>query len=69
MADRRNPAIGELWRSTWRIPMPKTSVPEGTMLLVVERSKDSCESRVIWDGGTGWVSDFCSFWERVDEAR
>jgi hypothetical protein len=69
MTDRRVPSIGELWRATWSIPMPVCNVPPGTLLLVVGRSKDSCESRVIWDGGTGWVSDFCSFWEPVDEAR
>lgn len=73
MADGRTPLLGELWRVTRTIPMPAAipEVPAGTLLLVVGRAieRGSCESRVVWDGGTGWVSDWCTFWEPVDESR
>jgi len=45
----------------------------GTLLLIVERDMVDTdtgdgESRVVWEGGSGWISDLCIRWERVDAA-
>jgi hypothetical protein len=40
------------------------------VLVIVERQRGMVggESRVIWEGGTGWISDHCVLWEPVDAA-
>jgi hypothetical protein len=65
------PKVGELWRSTATLPLgPLRRIPAGTVLVIVERQRGMVggESRVIWEGGTGWISDHCVMWERVDAA-
>ena len=66
-----NPKVGELWRSTGSIHTPSRVIPPGTLLLVVKRQRGTAggESRVTWGDGAGWVSDHCTLWEPVDEAR
>ena len=63
------PKVGELWRSTGSIHTPSHVIPPGTLLLVVKRQRGTAggESRVTWGDGTGWISDHCVLWERVDE--
>jgi|LauGreDrversion4_2_1035121.scaffolds.fasta_scaffold255905_3 hypothetical protein len=63
--------VGELWRSTGTIHIGLTrAIPPGALLLVVARGEldYAGESRVIWEGGTGWISDQCVLWEPVNEA-
>jgi hypothetical protein len=67
------PKIGELWRSTGRIPLAGgVRIPADTLLLIVDRrpsSSGAYESNVIWDGGTGWINDNCWYWEFINEAE
>jgi hypothetical protein len=65
-----NPKIGELWRSTGDIYTGFRKIPQDTILIVTERQWGPAggESRVLWDGGTGWISDRCTLWEPVNEA-
>jgi hypothetical protein len=63
--------VGELWRSTGRIMDGAGKwIPPGALLLVVARGEGDYagESRVIWEGGYGWISDQCVLWEPVNEA-
>ncbi len=64
------PKVGELWRSTGTIHVGLVrKIPPGTILIVTERQQGPAggESRVLWGDGTGWISDHCVLWERVDE--
>jgi len=63
-----HPKIGELWRSTATIHTGSRVIPPDTILIVTERQQGPAggESRVIWGDGSGWISDYCMLWERVD---
>jgi hypothetical protein len=69
-----NPKVGDLWRSTGRIMVGAGRwIHPGSLLLIVERDMVDTdtgdgESRVVWEGGSGWISDLCILWEPVNEA-
>lgn len=70
---RRLPRVGELWRTTGSVPLGFGRViPAGTPVMVIEQRRNSMndlEFQVIWGESAGWISEHCSLWESLDEAR
>jgi hypothetical protein len=67
------PGVGELWRATDEIFIGDVGysarLPAGALLLVIGSRQGSIglQFRVLQPGGSsGWVSEHCSVWERVN---
>jgi len=68
-----HPGVGELWRATDEIFVGDVGysarLPAGTLLLVVGERRGSIglQFRVLQaDGSSGWFSESCRLWERVN---
>ena len=72
MAARRQPNIGELWRTTAAVMIGGSAgwTHAGQMVTVIGQKEGIVgqEFHVVTEGGAGWISEHCSLWEPVDEA-